>query len=79
MGKTLVCISLIEANPSTDHCADPQAWDIWNKRRSSKRAPKNINSLKIYLKAGAELAYSSSQNDGMVLSANLKVLARSYH
>ena len=67
MGKTLVCISLIVANPSTDHCADPQAWDIWNKRRLFKRAPKDNDLYTIYLKAGAELAYSSSQNDGIVL------------
>ena len=39
MGKTLCVISLIVANPSTDHCNDEAAWKIWDRRRHWRDPP----------------------------------------
>ena len=39
MGKTLCVISLIVANPSTDHLGDEAAWKIWDTRRWWRQPP----------------------------------------
>jgi SNF2 family DNA or RNA helicase len=43
MGKTLVVVALILANPGIGHCTDSTVWKIWEERRTFPLPPDRIS------------------------------------